>query len=114
MSVVGLRDVILRNTNIQTLPQNIYVSNPDEPWPLHRTETPGSETAPSDDTVVTTRTASKELKPGVYDVSWELDTSNNREYLTFTLTCQTDGWIGIGVAEGKRIFGEALKNRGLG
>ncbi|GFR52749.1 hypothetical protein Agub_g15347, partial [Astrephomene gubernaculifera] len=41
------RDIILRNTNITVLPQNIWHVNPDQPWPTASTNTSNSTTVPA-------------------------------------------------------------------
>lgn len=96
----GLRDIILRNTDIQTLPQNIFVSNPEQPWPLAETQSVTSPEGVTAAPAETSVSAAETLRSGVYEIEWEPETMNGEEYLKFKLMCENDGWVGLGIAEG--------------
>eukprot|EP00803_Ostreobium_quekettii_P004321 evm.model.scf_501.2 EVM.evm.TU.scf_501.2 scf_501:9997-17031(+) len=97
----GLRDVILRNTMIKVMPENVYVQDVSQPWPRQTTsepEAPG-ETPSSGSPAAPSAVPSKELKEGVYTLEWSKEEIGGEDYLTFDLNVKAEGWVGIGIAK---------------
>ncbi|GMH46196.1 hypothetical protein BSKO_14164 [Bryopsis sp. KO-2023] len=95
-----LRDIILRNTDIKVLPQNIYVQNEDEPWPrvaAAPSTKPPSNPAPSSPAQGNPK-ATEALMNGLYTIDWEMESIGGSDYIRVTLTVQTEGWVGFGIA----------------
>ncbi|GFR52748.1 hypothetical protein Agub_g15343, partial [Astrephomene gubernaculifera] len=97
----SLRDIILRNTGIKVLPQDIWHVNPDQPWP-----TPAAAAAaagsnasgpPSGGQMVT-------LAGGRYGLGWRFLTEGGNEMVEFTVTVKGSGWVGLGVAASPSSF----------
>lgn len=44
--------------------------------------------------------AQETLQASTYTLYWQLEMINGLEYITFTLECVTEGFIGIGIAKG--------------
>jgi len=91
--LAALRDIILRNTKIQVLPEDIYHRNDTHPWlSSSQLSQPEDDYCAEEGESADERTASIELMPSVYSLEWK---SEEVEYPTFTLLCKTTGWIGL-------------------
>ena len=106
--LAALRDIILRNSDISVLPENIYFSNRTQPWPLSTDDTSSSAVSeiltprsPEDSRDHLTGMATEELVPSVYTLQWQLERVGTTDYMRFTLICAATGWVGLGFAKGR-------------
>ncbi|KAG2488140.1 hypothetical protein HYH03_013285 [Edaphochlamys debaryana] len=106
----SFRDIILRNTKAQVLPENIWHVDLQSPWPPPTCAAGGGGasgsgsgsggiTASPSPAASTAQRPRVSLAGGRYVLSWTfVDGGGAGDMVEFTVTAQTSGWLGLGVA----------------